>query len=657
MKIAILTTNDISGGAARAAHRLSDGFNLIGIDSKILSKMKTSENPKAYVAEEKFITLNHEIEIYSNNILQKYFDTNRTELSNTIFTSSYPSYDISSHPVIIEADIINIHWVAYFLSPLSIKKLIDMEKIIVWTIHDERALTGGCHYSAGCDNFQIDCKNCPQINYNNSIFPYFDLKQKIDLFNNEITVIGPSKWLAKKAKSSALFKNSRIENIHYSLDTNMFIQYPKNESRRIWDIPENRFVFLFGAESSEEKRKGFAKLLQALKILQNLKLWKEALNANKLHFLLFGPPAKELTDLNIPFTSVGTISNDKLLAQLYSAADIFVLPSLEDNMPYSMMESMSCGTPVVAFRVGGMVDIINENENGYLAEFNDSNSLAEKILDAYLDLEKRIRFGANSAEFVQKECKLEIQAEKYKKIFEDLIRIKNSKQKEINKSNELKNSYSLNQYKNELENELSKWSLKQLDNLSLNYGNDKNFLFIEQNKVYNYSNYLESNSAESFKLVPFRIEFDLKDFTQITGFNWSPGLNSSYEIKNFQLKILYPNSRLIDLTDFHCNGIKKSDSIFFYHIHPQILVQVDIEPNSRIIISGLKRKLNSWESFDGLESQRKKMESEFQSLIQKMKIDTESAVKNLIPYRLGMLIIKPFEWSLSKLKKLSRKKP
>jgi glycosyltransferase involved in cell wall biosynthesis len=617
MKIAVVSTSDLTGGAARAAHRIHDGFCLIGEESWILSANKTSNDKFSINFKDSISVIqsvNHSQEISFSDI-QGYINHSRTDISNTLFSFPYPAYDISNHPIIKNTDIVNLHWVAFFQSPVTITKILDTGKPIVWTIHDEWAFTGGCHYSAGCNNFKDSCSECPQLEMHDSYIPKSILGDKLSLFMDRITVVGPSKWLAGQARKSRIFRNSRVENIPYSLDTETFIPYSKIESKRFWRIPENTFTFLFGAESMSEKRKGFSKLLEAILHLEKNEVWKDAKQNGKIHFLFVGPPSEELKNLGIPFTIVGTINNDTLLAKVYSAADIFVLPSLEDNMPYTMMESLSCGTPVVAFRIGGMPDIIKDGETGYIAEFADTVSLSEKILQAYTNPTERIRLGINARKDMEENYNLKIQAINYQKLFTDLLNKKLSKPLKKLESVDSTLGPITEQNFSHIQTEVSKWGLKNISKI-ISYNNqalELKKLRLQLNDQLSLSYLYTSNQGEisnevqvvnepcSEQKMKFSVFYDLSSKKEsITEFIWIPMWKSGLEIQIYSSEVftdegvysispIAGNYQIGDLTKGH---------FLFYNSHGTIVFTNSSGKCLKFKITGEWKVINTKESSD-----------------------------------------------------------
>jgi len=421
MRVVILNTSDISGGAARAAYRLHKGLRLDEHESFMLVKNKQSddENVLPVRLNDPMRNCNVSSLIQSDSI-----NRNRTQISNTRFSFPYPGIDLSKLHVIREADVINVHWVASFQSVETISGLLEIDKPVVWTLHDMWPFTGGCHYPAGCEKYIVACSDCPQLRSNKYQIPLHVLKNKLRRIKGNLTIVSPSKWLADCAGRSRLFKHLRIEVIPNSIETDIFRPFSKDQAKKNLGIDTQSLVLLFGAPSPSLRRKGFAELLNAVQVCLNNVKFAELVRYHKVTILVFGEPQNHLKEIGIPIISAGVINDDKKLAELYSAADIFILPSLEDNLPNTMLESMACGTPVVAFAIGGIPDVVVDEENGCLAGPGDEKQLAEKILSLAFDEDKRKKMAQKCRELTENNFTLSVQARRYVELFSELLREK-----------------------------------------------------------------------------------------------------------------------------------------------------------------------------------------------------------------------------------------
>lgn len=308
-----------------------------------------------------------------------------------------------------EAEIINLHWVANFLDyPTFFKR---NTKPIVWTLHDENPFTGGEHYKEeiiGMDDngypiYRTITKKEEQI-FNKIL----EIKKRALENVKDLTIITPSQWLSNEAKNSELFKKFPVITIPYGIEENIFKPYDVQLIRRKFNLPINKKVVLFVAQQVTNFRKGFVFLLKAIEYLEREDIYLIAVGNSR--------------NLNGRIHGLGFINDDKIMSEIYSAADIFVLPSLIDNLPNTMLESIMCGTPVVAFPAGGIPEVIKTGVNGILAEQISAKALAEAINDALDNLHlfdsKKI-----SSEAVTK-FNLDVQAKKYIDLYKQILKKK-----------------------------------------------------------------------------------------------------------------------------------------------------------------------------------------------------------------------------------------
>lgn len=276
----------------------------------------------------------------------------------------------------IAPDIINLHWICGNFVSVDDMKFLSKYKI-VWTLHDSWAFTGGCHIPYQCNKYVHGCKNCEQFmpwHGYDIVNKFFCAKKK--LYKSNITIVTPSKWLSKCASQSAIFSNNTIYNIPNPIFTKEYKPIYKESARYILNLDANKKYILFGAvNSTSDKNKGFVYVQEALK-----KLYTEKFSIDEIELLVFGgnKPVNSI-DFGYKATYVGYIYDDITLNVLYSAADVMLVPSKSENFPNTVLEAMASGTPCVAFGVGGIPDIIEHKDNGYLAKPYDVNDLANGI--------------------------------------------------------------------------------------------------------------------------------------------------------------------------------------------------------------------------------------------------------------------------------------
>jgi len=422
MKITHINTFDVQGGAARAAYRLHQGLLKIGENSRILCRYKTSQDNTVI----QLIADNEQnsTDLADFRYLQThYIDNRRTSLTNTLFSFSYPGIDLSQLPIIQNSDVINLHWVAYqFQSPLTIKNLLQLGKPIIWTLHDMWPFTGGCHYSASCQGYETECFNCPQLA--DDIFGLTSaiLQDKLAFSNfPNLVIVTPSQWLADCATKSQVFCHNRVEVIPYSLNAEVFAAIPKSSAKASLNINPEEIVLLVGASSAKERRKGFYELIEVLKICQQNEQFTQLIINNKIRICCFGETIHNFQELELKVTSFALIDSDEKLSLIYSAADIFILPSLEDNLPNTMLESMSCGTPVIGFNIGGIPDLVKDDITGFLSPENDLQTMADKIIELIFNSSLRQNMSNNCRQIVLNNYALEIQANNYLNLYRKLV--------------------------------------------------------------------------------------------------------------------------------------------------------------------------------------------------------------------------------------------
>ncbi|MEI6330021.1 MAG: glycosyltransferase family 4 protein [Pseudanabaena sp. ELA645] len=411
----LISTSDINGGAARAAYRLHKGLQSINVDSQMLVQNKQSDDYTVIAPESKVSIgigkLKHTLDILP---LQIYPQRDRS----TSYSVQWLPDKLDVKVAQINPDVINLHWINN--GYLKIETIAKFKKPIVWTLHDMWAFTGGCHYNGDCMNYINSCGACPQLHsYKEKDLSRWIWQRKAKAWQNlNLTIVTPSHWLAKCAASSSLLKDTRIEVIPNGLDTKQYKPIEKSVARSILGLPEDKHLILFGAMSATSApRKGFNFLQSAL---QNLSQsgWGE-----NVELVVFGS-SKPINPIELGFNShyLGILNDDISLSLVYAAADVFLAPSVQDNLPNTVMESLACGTPCVAFDIGGMPDMIDHQQNGYLAQPFDIDDLAKGITWVLEDDERLRKLGTNSREKVEQNFTLEIQANNYLSLYKDIYK-------------------------------------------------------------------------------------------------------------------------------------------------------------------------------------------------------------------------------------------
>lgn len=313
--------------------------------------------------------------------------------ANELFTSTHSVIRMADMlPIINRADIVHFHWMGGILDYTHIDLLKD--KPITWTLADMAAFTGGCHYSEGCEGFIRDCSDCPligeEVNLPREIHA---TKMKAYETLRNLHIICPSRWLAERARKSTLLQNVPVHVIPNPVP--FWDLWPENKkvARTRLGLDLNKKYVLFGAENLLSVRKGGSLLVEALK--KYITEW----GAKDICVLTIG---NAQLDLPVPQHPLGFIDSADNLRLAYSAADVFAFPSTEDNSPLTVSEAMACGTPVVAFPVGNVPELVVHMSNGYVAPYKDTGSFAKGL--AWLlsaDSETRLKHSMRAVKSVR----------------------------------------------------------------------------------------------------------------------------------------------------------------------------------------------------------------------------------------------------------------
>ncbi|RJR19290.1 MAG: glycosyltransferase, partial [Desulfobacteraceae bacterium] len=422
MKIVHISTYDILGGAARAAFRLHTGLKCQGSQSQMIVRKKQSTDPDVTRVVPLDATQDNERELFCYaSVQERYINLNRTKLSNTIFSIPYPGYDLSNLPQIKEADVLNLHWIAYYQSPITIKALLELGMPVVWTLHDQWAFTGGCHYSAGCKKYMSDCSECPQLAEDIFGLPAGVLRDKQDLISEaSLSIVSPSRWLGECVKKSTLFGGRRLDVIPNGVEIEIFRPISRMSAKKMLGLKPDTMTILFGAEYGSEKRKGFSEMTEAIECCLADPWFEKMVRQDKVRILCFGQPDDHIESVKVPVISLGYLRSDQKVRDAYNAADIFIQSSLEDNLPNTVLEAMSCGTPVVGFNVGGIPDMVQDGVEGRIVAEKDTREMARAIITLLSDPSTLKAIGTRCRQRVEKNFTLEIQAKKYLDLYSEL---------------------------------------------------------------------------------------------------------------------------------------------------------------------------------------------------------------------------------------------
>ncbi|HQG08802.1 MAG TPA: glycosyltransferase family 4 protein [Dysgonamonadaceae bacterium] len=388
MKVLIVSTSDLQGGAAIAAYRLLNALTKAGIDARMAVRDKQSAN-------------NLVVKIGSDRRNKLNFYRERADIfirnrfsRQTLFDVSIANTGISitDLPEFRDADVVHLHWINQgMLSLHEIGKIIASGKKIVWTMHDMWPFTGICHHAGSCSNFKKACGSCPYLGSHSSrdLSRHVFLQKQATYAKGKITFVACSHWLQSLAEKSPLTKGHNVVSIPNPIDTDIYRPKDKIAARNKLNLPIDKKIVLFAAVKASDKRKGTDYLIEASRLM--------AQRNNDIHFLIAGNRSDEIEQqLALPAHSTGYVSPENM-PDIYNAADVFVTPSLQENLPNTIMEAMSCGTPCVGFEIGGIPEMIDHKQNGYVARYKVVEDLAEGLC-RILESDETETLSANARE-------------------------------------------------------------------------------------------------------------------------------------------------------------------------------------------------------------------------------------------------------------------
>jgi glycosyltransferase involved in cell wall biosynthesis len=417
VRIVHVSTHDVWGGAALAAHRLHTGLRYIGQESMMFVAHREGGGqdvlrflPPTDFGSRLARTLRRKSMARS---LSRYARS-RAAIAE-LFSDDRSQHGDAPLRQIPTCEILNFHWISEFLDSASMFRQTPSRTRIVWTLHDMNAFTGGCHYDAGCQKHRSNCGACPQLGATQEK----DLSRQIwnrrqsaysSLAPSQLQLVAPSRWMASEIQQSALLGRFPVTVIPNGVDLDAFAPRNRVFARGVLGLPQEAKVLLFAGHTLDERRKGFSVLLEALAGLRE---------EQNLHLLSVGGYSL-LPQLGIPYHPLGYVSTDRLLSVVYSAADLCVVPTLQDNLPNITIESLACGTPVVGFNVGGMADVVSSGHTGVLVPSGSPQALQESIRLALANSEALTEMRAHCRQTAIEKFSIHRQARNYLELYKSL---------------------------------------------------------------------------------------------------------------------------------------------------------------------------------------------------------------------------------------------
>jgi len=375
MRILIVNTAERTGGAAIAANRLMHALRHNGLEATMLVRdRKTDAADVTSLAPSWRLRAKF---LWERGVIWLANGLSRRNLFQVDIANA--GTDITRMPEFQQADVIHLHWVNQgFLSMGDLERIFASGKRVVITLHDQWYFTGICHYSGECDKYKSQCCRCPMLTGGgigvDVARRVFDRKRAI-YQGRDITFVGCSRWMADLARQSRLTQGHTVINMPNAIDTDVFAPGDRLAARRRHGLPEEGRLILFGAQRITDERKGFRYLAEACQHLASQQ------DASDIGIVVLGGDAMSVKEaLPLPVYTIDYLSDEHDIARLYQAVDLFVTPSLQDNLPNTIVEAMACGTPCVGFDVGGIPEMIDHRHNGYVAAYRDSLDLQQGIL-------------------------------------------------------------------------------------------------------------------------------------------------------------------------------------------------------------------------------------------------------------------------------------
>lgn len=423
LSVAHFTLTDVGGGAAGAVARLHRALSTHGIDSRLHVAHKGTSDSKtlpvvrgAHAAQA--LTWSRRLDLLPLWLRHPY--------CKTYWSPGWHGMrDISTWPSVMSADVLGLYWLPRgFMGIRQVERLLKLGKPVVWRLSDMWPFTGGCHYSGQCEAYSNGCGCCPQLHSNrkNDLSHRLHYRKQKSWNVDNLTVVSPSRWMAEAARRSPIFAERDIRVIATGIDTNIFRPIDRNKARLACDLPMDTPLVLFGADSAmHDPRKGGSAVISVMQKLASTE--KHAPPS----LVLFGTRSRpDGIPESVPVHVMGTISNERAMASLFSACDVFLAPSKQENLANTVLESMACGTPVVAYGIGGMSEAIENGSTGLLTNPKNDDELANAASMLLADNSLRTAMGSRARLRATTKYDLHTQAKKYIDLYLEKVSAKNT---------------------------------------------------------------------------------------------------------------------------------------------------------------------------------------------------------------------------------------
>lgn len=412
MRVTHVSTVDVLGGACRGAWRLHRGLRAAGVDSCMLVQDKLGDDPHVHGPSGNVAKAIGKVRPY----IEPWLTTMTGSRPTAPFSPQWLPGPFLSRLSELKSDLVHLHWVCGGF--VRIEHLRRIGAPLVWTFRDSWPLTGGCHCRGGCTRYEQSCGSCPVLGAGreNDLSRGVWRRKAKSWRDLKITVVTPSTWMAESARRSSLFGQARIEVIPNGVDTSLYRPMDRVAARERVGLPPDRRIVMFCAmNATSDRNKGFEVLRNALRMLRAQRDDVDAIVVGA------GEPGNP-PDFGLRVRYMGRCHDDFALALLYSAADVVVVPSEEENFPSTILESMASGTPCVAFKVGGIPDLIRHGVNGYLATPRDPDELCRGIVSMLNDPQQWTSLSGECRRRAVAEYDMAVVAKRYVALYEGLLK-------------------------------------------------------------------------------------------------------------------------------------------------------------------------------------------------------------------------------------------
>ncbi|MEY4941353.1 MAG: hypothetical protein RIQ93_3088, partial [Verrucomicrobiota bacterium] len=407
---------DVVGGAARATHRLHLSLLGAGVQSQMI--VRTSHAPgatvRAYWSSQRF-----------GDRLKRFFQRRRfLALDGAITRRRSPGveqFNTDRGPFGLElarrlpaCDLLHVHWCSGFVDLPSFLPAALQRTPVVVTLHDVFGLTGGCHYAQGCERWRTGCGRCPQLGRDaqeSLTAPSWARKQAAYRAPGPLQLVAASRWTQRQAGESPLTAHLPCRTIPFGIDGQVFSPRNRTTARELFGLPTGAEIVLFAADATDNPRKGFDVLAAAVARLHDRR---------DLVLVSVGRGRPKLPD-QIRHVHLGVFSDDRFLSLVYSAADVFVIPSREEAFGQTTLEAFACGVPVLGSDVGGIPDLVRPGVTGLLAESGNSAAFSTALATLLDGAADRAAMGARARRVAVDEFSFDRCAQSHLTLYREML--------------------------------------------------------------------------------------------------------------------------------------------------------------------------------------------------------------------------------------------